>query len=101
MIGFVTDKTTSDAILAGIEQAMAAHGQPNYWTTGAFPIYSGEYKGGTFIPASDELLATPLRGGLTPMDFPETHAMLDALGGLGARIHLHPSTIIDPDQPEP
>lgn len=98
MIGFITDPETAAAIVKGIAAILDAHGQPNYWSTGSYPIYSGHYAGMAFIPASDELLATPLRKGLTPMDFQETHAMIDALGGRDARQDLDPQAIINPDQ---
>ena len=98
MIGFVTNKTTADLILAGIDQTMKSHGQPTYWTTGAYPIHTGDDAGQVFIPASDELLATPLRGGMTPLDFPETHAMLDTLGGLESRTQLDPKDIQPPEE---
>ena len=94
MIGFITTQKTADAFLADI-----AHGQlgRQYWTTGSFLIFTGKDAGQYFIPASDELLATPLRNGLTPMDFPEFHLSLDTLGGLEARLDLDPAAIIDPD----
>lgn len=98
MIGFITDTTTAKAILAGIEQTLVDHGQPPYWTTGAFPIYTGDHAGGMFIPASDEILNTPLRQGLTPLDFEETHALIDTLGGLDARIELDPKAITSPEE---
>lgn len=46
-----------------------------------------------------EMMATNLRGGLTPVDFPEFSQLVGALGGLEARIDLDPQAIIDPNAP--
>ena len=98
MIGFVTNQATADAVLAGIEQAQRGRGLAFYWSPGAFPIHAGEHVGKWFIPASEEVLATPLRGNpiLTPRDFPEFDQLMTALGGLDSRISVEPADLIDP-----
>ena len=100
MKGFITNTETKNIILAGIDQAMDARNMPRYWTTGASQIYSGEHSGLWFIPASDKLLQTKLHGKppLTPLDFPETHQMLQLLGGLQNRVEIDPQILIDPEK---
>jgi hypothetical protein len=95
MTGFVTTPGTAAAILAGIEQAMDARGLPRYWTTGAYPIHTGPHAGYVFIPADDTILNTPLMGSpvRTPKDFPEFDALVEALGGLDARVEIDPETL--------
>ena len=120
MIGFITSTETAAAVLDGIREAQLGRGTAYYWTTGAMPIYSGDYAGQTFIPADDALLDTSLRQGLapddlpasdspldtsprrmlTPRDFPEFDQLVALLGGLDARVDLPASDIIDPDSPE-
>mgnify|MGYP003631764735 CR=1 FL=1 len=100
MVGFVTSTATAALVLDGIREAQLSRGTAYYWTTGAMPVYSGDHAGQMFIPASDALLATPLRPGLTPRDFPEFNVLVTLLGGLDARVDLPASDIIDPDQPE-
>lgn len=97
MIGFIVTTETASAILAGIEQAQRGRGLDHYWTTGAFQIFAGEHVGKRFIPASDALLATPLRDGMTPQDFPEFDQLLAILGGLEARQDLNAEAILNPD----
>lgn len=98
MIGFVTNQATADAVLAGIEQAQRGRGLPHYWSPGAFQIHAGEHVAKYFIPASDEILSTPLRGKprLTPRDFPEFDQLISALGGMDARITIEAADITDP-----
>jgi len=100
MIGFITTPETASAVIDGIREAQLSRGTAYYWTTGAMPIYSGDYAGQTFIPADDALLDTSLRRGLTPSDFPEFDQLVALLGGLDARVDLPASDIIDPDSPE-
>jgi len=99
MIGFITTPATADAILAGIEQAQTSRGLPHYWTVGKYPIFTGEHAGKMFLPFDDEMMATNLRNGLTPVDFPEFAQLTAALGGLEARQDLAPEAIIDPNAP--
>jgi hypothetical protein len=99
MIGFITTPQTAAAVLAGIRTAQESRGLPHYWTTGSFPIHQGEHAGKVFLPFDDAMMATNLRGGLTPMDFPEAPQLIAALGGLEARIDLDPNAIIDPNAP--
>ena len=99
MIGFITSPETATAVLSGIEQAMASRGLPNYWTCGKYSIHTGEHAGDMFLPFDDGMMATNLRGGLTPIDFPEFGQLVAALGGLDARIDLDPQAIIDPNAP--
>lgn len=98
MTGFVVTPATAQAILDGIAAAMTSRGMPVYWTTGAFPIHSGPHAGSMFIPASDEVLSTPLRRGLTPRDFPQFDQLVAMLGGLDARVNVDPVAILDPNQ---
>ena len=100
MIGFITTPETATLILDGIRVAQESRGHAYYWTTGAEPIYSGVNKGQMFIPASDELLNTPLRNGLTPRDFPEFAQLVDLLGGLEERVVIESDILIDPETPE-
>ena len=97
MIGFITDIQTAQAVLDGIRTSQESRGLPYYWTTGSYPIYTGTHAGKVFLPFDDEMMATNLRGGLTPMDFPEAPQLIAALGGLDARIDLAPQAIIDPN----
>lgn len=96
MIGFVTDQPTASAILAGIEAAMDSRSIPRYWTTGSYPILFGPHAGSVFIPADDDLLATPLMGNppATPRDFPEFQQLVALLGGLENRVDIDPADIV-------
>tara|TARA_B100001059_G_C17749197_1_gene536153 strand:- start:99 stop:413 length:315 start_codon:yes stop_codon:yes gene_type:complete len=98
MIGFITTPETAALVLDGIRAAQESRGHDYYWTTGAEPINSGANKGLMFIPASDELLNTPLRNGLTPRDFPEFDQLVDLLGGLEERVVIEPDSLINPDE---
>ncbi len=97
MIGFITTPQTATAVLAGIQTAQESRGLPHYWTVGSYPIHTGEHAGNMFLPFDDAMMTTNLRGGLTPVDFPEFAQLVGALGGLEARIDLDPSAIIDPN----
>lgn len=97
MIGFVTTSQKAAGILKGIKNAQEGRGKAHYWTTGAYPIYTGEHAGKTFIPFDDTMKNTNLRNGLKPADFPEFPQLLNALGGLNARVDLDPQAIIDPN----
>ena len=97
MIGFIASPAIATAILIGIKSAQESRGLPHYWTVGSYPIFTGEHAGKMFLPFDDEMMATNLRGGLTPVDFPEFGQLVGALGGLEARIDLAPSVIIDPN----
>ena len=100
MIGFITTPETAATVIDGIREAQLSRGTAYYWTTGSEPIYSGDHAGQMFIPASDALLATPLRRGLTPRDFPEFDQLVTVLGGLDARIDIDPDVLINPDTSE-
>ncbi len=95
MIGFVLAPAQATAILSAIEFAQTSRGLPVYWTPGGFTIFHGPFAGSVFIPFDDNMRSTNLRGGLTPMDFPETVSLLTSLGGLEARINLETSAIIE------
>lgn len=99
MIGFVVSHETAAAVLAGVEQAMASRGLPNYWSPGSYPIHTGTHVGQSFIPADDVMLSTPLHGNppLHPTDFPEFSQIVGLLGGLDARVDIDPETIISPE----
>tara|TARA_R100001244_G_scaffold45529_1_gene40936 strand:+ start:919 stop:1224 length:306 start_codon:yes stop_codon:yes gene_type:complete len=97
MIGFVTNTATSAIVLDGIREAQLSRGSAHYWTTGAMPIHTGDDEGQMFIPASDAILSTPLRVGVTPRDFPEFDQLVTVLGGLDARVDIDPDVLINPD----
>jgi hypothetical protein len=97
MIGFITSLETAQAVLDGIRAAQESRGLSYFWSTGSYPIHTGAHAGQVFIPADDQILATNLRQGQTPMDFPETQGLLAVLGGLEARQDLNPAAIIDPN----
>lgn len=99
MIGFITTPETAQAVLDGIRTAQESRGLAHFWSTGSYPIFTGEHAGKVFIPADDAILTTNLRLGQTPMDFPEAPQLIAALGGLDARIDLDPAAIIDPNAP--
>lgn len=99
MIGFITTPETASTVIDGIREAQLSRGQHYYWTTGAEPIYSGPDEGQMFIPASDEVLDTPLRNGLTPRDFPEFDQLVNLLGGLNSRVEIDLDYLINPDLP--
>lgn len=100
MIGFITDKPTADSILAQIKQAQTSRGWPYYWSTGSYNIYSGPYAGGVFIPTNEQILNTPLRKNQTPQDFPECQQLIEAMGGLDARVEIDPEALKDPNLPD-
>ncbi len=97
MIGFVTTPETATEVLDAIREAQTSRGSAHYWTTGALPIYQGENAGLTFIPASDEILNTPLRKGQTPRDFPEFSILIDTLGGLDSRVDVDQADLVNPN----
>ncbi len=99
MIGFITSPETAFTVISGIRKAQESRGQHHYWTTGAEPIFTGDNSGKMFIPASDQVLDTPLRNGLTPRDFPEFDQLVALLGGLSARSDLDLECLIDPEMP--
>jgi len=101
MIGFVTTVKTAAEVLDAVRDAQLSRGYAHFWTTGSLPIHNGQHAGLTLIPASDEILDTPLRQGLTPRDFPEFDELVETLGGLDARVDIDPDILINPDLPSP
>lgn len=102
MIGYITTPEQAAAIITAIREAFTSRDLPPFWSTGSYPIHQGEHAGKVFIPASDEILATPLRINPdieTPADFPECAELIESLGGLHARVDLHPSILINPNAP--
>jgi len=99
MIGFITTPEVAAAVLNGVRDAMLSRGLPHYWSPGAIPIHSGEHAGKMFIPASDDMLATPLHGNpiQRPTDFPEFEQLVAVLGGLDARVEIDTSDIATPE----
>ena len=97
MIGFVTTPETAAEVLNAIRDAQLSRGHAHFWTTGALPIYEGENAGLTFIPASDEILDTPLRKGQTPRDFPEFSILINTLGGLDSRVDVDQADLVNPN----
>jgi hypothetical protein len=98
MIGFVTTEEKSAAVTQAIREAQTSRNLPVFWLLAGMPIYSGEHTGMKFIPADDNILATPLRGNpiQTPQDFPEFAALIAMLGGLEARMDIDPSLVTLP-----
>ncbi len=97
MIGFITSPTVSAAITSAIRDAQTSRGFPIYWLIQGIPILSGTHTGQHFLPASDEMLNTPLRDGSCAVDFPEFSQLIALLGGLDARVDIDPSTIVAPE----
>lgn len=99
MIGFVTTQEQAQAVNDAVAQAQIDRGFPVFWLPGLIPIFSGEHAGKTFIPCGDETLSTPLIGHppLTPQDFPEFGTIVEAIGGLNARITIHSNDITPPE----
>jgi hypothetical protein len=103
MIGFVTTEEKSAAVTQVIREAQTSRGLPVFWLLVGMQIYSGEHTGMHFIPADDNILATPLRGNpiQTPQDFPEFSSLIAMLGGLDARIDLPPESIYNASHDPP
>ena len=97
MIGFVTTKEQAAAANAAIAMAQTSRGLPVFWLAGSYPIYSGQHAGSYFIPCDDATLSTPLIGSppQTPQDFPEYAAIIEAMGGLDARVEIEASAVAD------
>jgi hypothetical protein len=100
MIGFITTTETAAEVLNAIREAQLSRGHGHYWSTGSMPIYTGDHAGKTLIPASDEILDTPLRQAQTPRDFPEFDIMVAMLGGLEARVDVAEDDLVNPDLPQ-
>lgn len=96
MIGFITTSETAIEVLDAIRDAQLSRGHAHFWTTGSMPIYTGDYAGKTLIPASDEILDTPLRKGQTPRDFPEFNQLIETLGGMDNRVDVDEQDLVDP-----
>ena len=101
MIGYVTTSETADTVLDAIASAFDARSLPRFWSPGKYLIYSGKHAGKYFIPAGDGILDAPLMGSpvQTPQDFPEFFQIIDALGGLEARVEIDPAIITSPNSP--
>lgn len=99
MIGFVVTPEQAEAANVAIAEAQTSRGMPVFWLAGSYPIYSGAHAGGCFVPCDDETLTTPLIGNppQTPQDFPEFDTIIDAMGGLDARINISAADIIPPE----
>ena len=98
MIGFVTTEETAEAANAAIAEAQTSRGMPVFWLAGSNPIYTGEHAGMCFVPCDDTTLSTPLIGHppQTPQDFPEFATIINAMGGLDARINIPAADITQP-----
>jgi hypothetical protein len=99
MQGYITTPDTAAAINAAVSAAQTQRGLPVYWLPGSYPIHQGTYAGKAFIPLTDTMLATNLRGDMIPQDFPEFAQLTAMLGGLDARVDLDPQALIDPNAP--
>lgn len=97
MTGFIVTSTIATAVIEGIATAQTSRGLSPYWTCGSYQIFTGTHAGNRFLPFDEQMMATVLREGATPMDFPETQQLLTLLGGLDARVELAASAIVDPD----
>lgn len=98
MTGYITTPEVAAAVEHGVKQAFTSRDLPEFWAVRGMPILTGEHKGKTFIPASDDILACPLRGNppQRPTDFPEFSHLVEMLGGLDARQDIDPATITPP-----
>ena len=98
MTGYLTTPETAAAITQAIRDAQTSRGYPVVWLLVGMPVLTGEHAGLLFLPASDDILAAPLRGNpiLTPRDFPEFSQLIEMLGGLEARVEIDPATITAP-----
>lgn len=96
MIGFITTPETSASVTQAIRDAQESRDLHVFWLLVGTPIYSGDHAGMHFIPADDNILATPLRGNpiQTPRDFPEFSQLIAALGGLDARVEVDPAVFL-------
>lgn len=96
MTGYVTTQETSSTVTQAISDAQTSRNLPVFWLLVGTPIISGEHAGMYFIPADDNILATPLRGNpiQTPRDFPEFSQLIAALGGLDARVEIDPAVFL-------
>ena len=97
MKGFIVPPIIATAVLDGITTAQTSRGLSPYWTCGSYEIFTGTYAGERFLPFDENMMATNLRQGATPMDFPETQQLLALLGGLDARVELDASVITNPE----
>lgn len=86
--GFVVTEEIKNTVLAGVAYAQTSKGLPAYWSTGAYLIHTGAHAGLWFIPFTDAIIATNLRAGKGPLDFPEAGQLLALLGGLEARVDM-------------
>ena len=100
MKGFIVPPIIATAVLDGITTAQTSRGLSPYWTCGSYEIFTGTYAGERFLPFDENMMATNLRQGATPMDFPETQQLLALVGGLDARVELDASVITNPETPE-
>lgn len=98
MIGFVVTHEIASAITKAIADAQTSRGLPVYWLLQGVEILRGEHAGKSFVPFDDAMMATNLRRGMTPMDFPETAQLLAMLGGLDARVEIDPADIAADNQ---
>lgn len=100
MIGFITSPAQAQAANDAVAQAQTDRGLPVFWLPGAYPIFSGEHVGKSFVPCDDAVLNTPLLGSpiMTPQDFPEFSQIITSLGGLNSRVDILHTDIINPDQ---
>ena len=99
MIGYITTPETATAVTEAIREAQTSRNLPVFWLLAGVPILRGPHVGLHFIPADNEVLATPLRGNpvLTPQDFPEFNTIINQLGGLEARIEVPLTDILNTD----
>jgi hypothetical protein len=95
--GYLTDSDTAAAISVSVGLACDARGLPRFIGITPMPIYAGTHKGKMFLPLSDMALEQVLWRGVKMKDFPEFQQIIDALGGLSARVTIQASSLIDPD----
>ena len=101
MIGFAVTQDQAEAANAAIAEAQTSRGMPVFWLAGSYPIHAGAHAGSCFVPCDDATLSTPLIGNppQTPQDFPEFVTIIDAMGGLDARIDIPAADITPPQEP--
>lgn len=99
MIGFVTTQSNAQTVNDAVAKAQTDRGHAVFWLPGACEIFSGQFDGNYFVPCDDAIMNTPLIGKppKTPLDYPEFIDIIDSLGGLGARVDLPESDIVNPE----
>jgi hypothetical protein len=102
MRGFALTPEQAEAVTRAIANAQTERGVPIFWQPGTYLILKGEFEGDYFIPCDESTLGVPLIGRppMTPDEFPEFSTIIDAVGGLDARISIPNDWIINNEAKE-